>query len=312
MNKPFITYTAQIEKLKNDKNLIISDLDFAVESLQNISYYALIGGYKQPFIDIHTRKYINNARFEDIVALYEFDEELRGIFFKYLCRVERRIRSSISYHFCEKHGERQEEYLKPVNYNTLPKYKKGVEKLIHMLDVMAKQNKDHEYIVYQRNKYHNIPLWVMMNTLTFGQISKMFEFLPQNMQGTICRDFTNVKKNEMIKYLKVLTLYRNVCAHNERLFSYRTFIDIPDTILHEKLDILKNGSKFIYGKNDLFSVVIAFLYLLPKSDFQQFKVQMVRLLTRYEKKSSCLTINHLLEYMGFPQNWKDITKFRKI
>lgn len=312
MNKPFITYTAQIEKLKNDKNLIISDLDFAAESLQNISYYALIGGYKQPFIDIHTRKYINNACFEDIVALYEFDEELRGIFFKYLCRVERRLRSSISYHFCEKHGECQDAYLNEGNYNMLPKYKKGIEKLIHMLDVMAKQNKDHEYIVYQRNKYHNVPLWAMMNTLTFGQISKMFEFLPQNIQGTICRDFTNVKKNEMIKYLKVLTLYRNVCAHNERLFSYRTFIDIPDTILHEKLDILKNGSKFIYGKNDLFSVVIAFRYLLPKSDFQQFKAYLVRLFTRYEKKSGCLTINHLLEYMGFPLNWKDITKFRKI
>ena len=36
-----------------------------------------------------------------------------------------------------------------------------------------------------------------MNTLTFGQISKMFEFLPQNMQGTICQDFGNVKKNEI-------------------------------------------------------------------------------------------------------------------
>ena len=312
MSKPFITYTAQIEKLKNDKKLNISNIDFAVESLQNISYYALIGGYKQQFIDIHTRKYIDNARFEDIVALYEFDEELRGIFFKYLCRVERRLRSSISYHFCEKHGERQETYLNPRNYSTLPKYKKGVEKLIQMLDVMAKQNKDHEYIVYQRNKYNNIPLWVMMNTLTFGQISKMFEFLPQNMQGTICRDFTNVKKNEMIKYLKVLTLYRNVCAHNERLFLYRTFIDIPDTILHKKLDILKNGSKYIYGKNDLFSVVIAFRYLLPKSDFQRFKNQMVRLFKRYEKNCSCLTINHLLKYMGFPQNWKEITKYRKI
>ena len=33
----------------------------------------------------------------------------------------------------------------------------------------------------------------LMNTLTFGQISKMFEFLPQNMQGAICQDFGNVK-----------------------------------------------------------------------------------------------------------------------
>lgn len=261
-DKAVFDYTAQFDKLKTEKNLIITDTDFAVESLQNISYYALIGGYKHPFIDIHTRKYINDACFEDIVALYEFDEELRGIFFKYLCRVERKMRSSISYHFCKKHGERQEEYLNSNNYSNISKNKNGITKLIKMLDMMANKNRDHEYLVYQRNKYHNIPLWVIMNTLTFGQISKMFEFLPQNMQGTICQDFGNVKKNEMIKYLKVLTLYRNVCAHNERLFSYHTYIDIPDTLLHKKLGISKNGSKYIYGKNDLFSVVIAFRYLL--------------------------------------------------
>ena len=66
---------------------------------------------------------------------------------------------------------------------------------------------DHEYLVYQRNKYHNIPLWVIMNTLTFGQISKMFDFLPQKMQGAICQDFGNIKKNEKIKYLNVLTRF---------------------------------------------------------------------------------------------------------
>lgn len=312
MSKPFITYTAQIEKLKSEKNLIITDSDFAVEALRNISYYALIGGYKHPFIDIHTRKYINEARFEDIVALYKFDEELRGLFFKNLCRVERRIRSSISYHFCKKHGEHQEEYLNPNNYNNLSKNKNGIAKLIKMLDIMAKQNRDHEYLVYQRNKYHNIPLWVIMNTLTFGQISKMFEFLPQNIQGTVCQDFGNVKKNEMIKYLKVLTLYRNVCAHNERLFSYRTYIDIPDTLLHKKMNISKNGSKYIYGKNDLFSIVIAFRYLLSKTDFIQFKKQLLHIFSKYEKLNSNLKLNVLFEYMGFPTNWQEITKFNKI
>ena len=34
MSKPFITYTAQVEKLKNEKDLVITDDDFAVESLQ--------------------------------------------------------------------------------------------------------------------------------------------------------------------------------------------------------------------------------------------------------------------------------------
>lgn len=312
MSKPFITYIAQVEKLKNEKNLIITDSDFAVESLQNISYYALIDGYKHPFIDIHTRKYNKGACFEDIVALYEFDEELRGLFFKYLCRVERKMRSSISYHFCKEHGEHQEEYLNPNNYGKIPKNKIGITKLIKMLGMMAKQNKDHEYLVYQRNKYHNVPLWVIVNTLTFGQISKMFEFLPQNIQGMICQDFRNVKKNEMIKYLKVLTLYRNVCAHNERLFSYHTYIDIPDTLLHKKLGISKNGSKYKCGKNDLFSVVIVFRYLLPKTDFLLFKKQLLHIFNRYEKQNSNLKLDALFEYMGFPSSWKELTKFRKI
>ena len=305
MRKPFITYSSQIEKLKCEKNLIINNVAFAEESLRNIGYYALIGGYKHPFIDAYTRKYVRNSSFEDIIALYELDEEMRGIFFKYLCRVERKIRSSISYNFCMLHGEGQEKYLDYNNYDNFSKNKDGIFRLIKTLNGMACENKDHKYLVYQRNKYHNVPLWAVLNALTFGQTSKMFEYLPQKMQGTICRDFGNVKKNEMIKYLRVLTLYRNVCAHNERLFSYRTLI-------HKKLGISKKGSKYACGKNDLFGVVIAFCYLLPKKDFLQFKKHLVRIFDAYNKYDTNLKLEHLFEYMGFPMNWQNITMFSKI
>lgn len=312
MNKPFNTYTAQVEKLTNEKHLIVTDTNFATTSLKNISYFGLIGGYKHPFIDVQTHKYINNTTFEDIVALYEFDEELRGLFFKYLCHIEIKLRSSISYYFCQKHGERQEEYLNPNNYSTAPKSKRGVIKLIKILDNVANKNKDHKYLVYQRNKYHNVPLWVILNALTFGQISKIFEFLPQKMQGLICQDFGNIKKNDMIKYLKVLTLYRNVCAHNERLFSHHTYSSIPDTLIHKKLNIPKHHSKYICGKNDLFCVVITFRHLLPRADFLVFKKHLMHIFNQYEKKNSNLKLDKLYEYMGFPSNWKHITKFRKI
>lgn len=235
MSKPFITYEEQVKKLVSEKNLIIKDWDYAIDSLKNFSYYALIGGYKHPFIDIHTRKYINNTCFEDIVRLYEFDEELRVIFFKYICHIERKMRSAISYYFCQKHGECQDEYLSDANYSSLPKHQKGIKKLIKMLDIIVNKNKDHQYLVYQRNKYHNVPLWVVMNTLTFGQISKMFEFLPQNMQG-----------------------------------------------------------------------------LLSRADFVEFKRKLLNVLEHYEKQSLNLELSVLLEYMGFPKNWKDIMRFRKI
>ena len=92
------TYTTQIEKLKNKKNVTITNTPFCINIPKNISYYGLIDGYaKHPFIDIHTRKYVNNTCFENIVALYELDEDLRELFFKYLCCIERKLRSSISF-----------------------------------------------------------------------------------------------------------------------------------------------------------------------------------------------------------------------
>ena len=59
MNKSFITYTAQVEKLTNEKHLIVTDTNFAITSLKNISYFGLIGGYKHPFIDVQTHKLLN-------------------------------------------------------------------------------------------------------------------------------------------------------------------------------------------------------------------------------------------------------------
>ena len=310
--KPFLNYEEQINNLIEQKGMIVNDHKFAVSKLEDISYFALIDGYKNLFYNPMTRRYKPGTTFEDIVALYEFDEKLRALVFKYLCHFEQKMRSLISYYFCDTYSEKQEDYLDITHYNDTQNNKQSILRLIAILEREAKKNSDHIYVVYQRKKYGNVPLWVIINTLTFGQISKMFEFLPQNMQGAICQDFGNVKKNEMIKYLKVLTLYRNVCAHNERLFSYHTYIDIPDTLLHKKLGISKNGSKYIYGKNDLFSVVITFRYLLPKTDFLLFKKQLLHIFDRYEKQNSNLKLNDLFEYMGFPSNWKEITKFRKI
>ena len=309
MSKPFLSYTDQLHKLEFDKGLIVSNKVAAENALKNLSYYALIGVYKHPFIDIHTRKYVGNTTFEDIVALQQFDEELRELFFKYLCRVEQKMRSLISYHFTMQYGESQTAYLTEANYNNIKKYHRGIQKLINMLSNMANVNTDHPYLVYQRNKYQNIPLWVLVNTLTFGQISKMFTFLPQKMQGDICKNFEKLKKDEMIQLLKVLTLFRNVCAHNERLFSFHTYLTIPDMNLHQKLNISKTGTTYNKGKEDLFAVVIGLRYLLDRDEFAAFKKKLIAIIIGYGKKSNRLKEKELLELMGFPVDWKNISRY---
>lgn len=162
MAKPFLTYDEQIEKLINEKKLIINDSESAKEVLKNIGYFSLIGGYKIPFIDPMTRIYQNGASFNDILALYHFDLSLRELIFKYLCEIECRMRQLISYHFCSVHGEQQSEYLDPHNYNPSLKKKNDINRLINILDYQANKNQDHTYVVHQRKVYHNVPLWVLI------------------------------------------------------------------------------------------------------------------------------------------------------
>jgi abortive infection bacteriophage resistance protein len=310
VTKPFLTYEQQIEKLKNEKHLIIKDEVFAAEKLKELGYFTLIGGYKEPFRNKMTRVYVNDTTFEDVYTLYQFDNELRELIFKYLCQIEKKMRSLLSYAFCEQHGEMQRAYLDSDNYNYSKKNQRGVNKLIQILDRLANQNTDYAYLVYQRRVYKNVPLWVLTNAMTFGQLSKMYSFLPSKIQGRISQNFTHVNERELEQYMKVLVLYRNVCAHNERLFSHKVYSEIPNTILHQKLHIPQNGTQYVLGKKDLFAIVIAFRYLVPKDDFISFKRELVRKIETYVNKSQRISETQLLASMGFPENWKTITRYK--
>ena len=113
-----------------------------------------------------------------------------------------------------------------------------------------------------------------------------------------------------MQYLKALTHFRNICAHNERLFSFRCRLDIPDTILHKKMKLPKTGEHYNCGKNDLFAVVIAFRYLLSVEEFVEFKRELNRMINRFLRKVKSVRKENLLQAMGFPDNWNNIARFK--
>lgn len=310
--KPFTTYSQQIINLSQNKGLKINDTQRAEQLLEKCSYYALIDGYKDLFYNPMTRKYISGTSFEDIYALYIFDEKLRSIFFKYLCNVEQRIRSLLSYAFCDTYSNNQSDYLNPNNYNNTPKFSTGISKLIKVLSSEAITNTENAYVVYQRNTYGNVPLWVITKTLTMGQLSKMYSFLPTTIQAKISTHFPSVSEKNLSQMMKVITVYRNLCAHNERLFCHKCRYEIPDTKLHDKLKIPKTGNHYNLGKSDLFSVVIVFKYLLSSEDFKEFKKEISSAISIFQKQSPNTQMNDLLNKMGFPNNWKSINRYTKI
>lgn len=56
MTKPFLSFEDQINKLQNEKGLIINDHLYAEKMLREIGYFGLIGGYKTPFKNPTTKK----------------------------------------------------------------------------------------------------------------------------------------------------------------------------------------------------------------------------------------------------------------
>ena len=185
MPKPFLSFEAQIHYLETDKNLRIPDHEYAKTMLKRIGYFSLIGGYKIPFKNPTTQKYQDGTRFEDIVALYHFDENLRELFLKYILKIERHIRALLSYHFTEKYGEQQSEYLNPANYAMSHKNADGINRLVSALGKLANHNSDYPYINHQRQAYGNVPLWVLFNGVTFGSLSKFYGFTTQDIQSKV-------------------------------------------------------------------------------------------------------------------------------
>lgn len=235
MAKPFRSYEDLLNFLQNDKNLIIEDFDEARHILSKTSYFPLISGYKDTFKNPTTGKYIDGTTFHDIYRLYQFDNELRSIFLKYILIAEHSIKSSLAYHFSATYGE--------------------------------DQNDEYAYINHYKSKHHNVPLWIMIQVLTLGQISHMFDYLKASVPIKVCNEFYQIGRKDMHSFLSIMTKHRNVCAHGDRFFNYRTKDSITDVAIHEKLHIPRINGRYQMGKNDIFSEVIILKYLLDKEDF---------------------------------------------
>ena len=108
-------------------------------------------------------------------------------------------------------------------------------------------------------------------SFTFGQVSKMFQYITNDVQYKISQKFEHITERELHQFITVLARCRNVCAHGERLFSFRIHETIPNTLLHKKLQISQKNGNYLYGKQDLFAVVIALRYLIGAEDFKVFK-----------------------------------------
>lgn len=235
--KPFKTIDEQIDILRS-RGMIVDDS--ARDILLAENYYCVINGYKEMFIDdaasqfAADERYISGTRFDDVYALFLFDRALREKTFHYLIRAEAIVKTVSVYTFCEEHPE-PDSFLIRDNYTRREDYMPGRHLLgkdlsyfLDLLDQRAyRQEKCRDSIAYYREKHGSVPLWVLSNDLTFGNVSYFFNLLPRKMQNRICKRIVALRGSDdglqltpkaMRLALRTLVEFRNKCAHDERLF----------------------------------------------------------------------------------------------
>lgn len=314
--KEFKSYQEQISLLKS-RGLVINDEDFALKKLKEENYYNIINGYKTLFIAKGTKDdFITGTTFEEVYELYDFDRILRNILFKQILKVENILRSLVSYNFSEKYGN--DNYLKLDNFETLKgsgctqtKYQVRVEQIQTLIanlqnDIsraISKKNYINHYIL----NYGFVPLWVLVNAITLGRLSQFYSLMKQSIRVKVSQ-YWNIKEEDLNQYIKTLAFYRNLCAHDERVYNSVCNQDIPDTKIHQSLSIPLNNGRYENGKNDLFSLIIVLKILLPTEDFNNMCNKIEGRMQRLIQKLEHINSSEVFDMMGFPINWKQIKK----
>ena len=305
MDKQFRTISEQLDILKS-KGLIIEDEDKAHDILLRENYF-FINGYRVLLMNSYTdRNFIVGATFRELYAIFLFDRYIRNILFKNLMIVENQLKSVISYQLSKKYGYRDKDYLNPKNFTNDKQKNRRVKDIIDKMKRQIRINGSHHMAtVHYINNYGYIPLWVLVKVLSFGIVCELFSILKPEDQVDVA-DVFNVTTDYLQNFLPILSNYRNLCAHEDVVYEHRTEKPIINTPYHSKLNIPMMDDEYIYGKNDVCSVLIIMKYLLREDDFRMMMREVEYEISALDGVVNSIPIEKILDRMGIPANYMDL------
>ena len=303
--KVFRTLEEQIEIFKN-KGLKINDIEKTKEILLRENYF-FINGYRHIFMKSPKEKYfLPGTTFEEVYAFFTFDRSIRNIFFKNMLVVENNLKSIFSYQLSKQYGIREKDYLRPTNFT------KDVAKARQVADVLHKMKRQirinasqHSATMHYISNYGYVPLWILVKVLSFGIIGELYSILKTEDQQSIAA-FYNLDIDNFSIFLPLLSNFRNLCAHEDILFDHRNQRSIIDNKYHLALNIPMMDDEYIYGKNDLFALVIILKYMLRDEEFRHLVYEIDYEIALLDGKVSTIPVEKILNRIGFPNNWRDI------
>lgn len=316
--KDFKTFNQQLTILRN-RGMIVPTDGNPKRFLEQENYYNVINGYKDLFLckDSHgnaivPETYLPNTHFNELKALFLFDRELRFLFLKYLLIFENSFKTILAYEFSQKYPKANA-YLEISNYRD--DNPRGVLNQISVLTNTIRDNVDKKgAIKHYIEDYGSVPLWVLVNYLTIGNLSYLYSALKDSEKNAIAKYYSNkyqkqynpinvlrISSKDMESALKIFNLVRNQCAHDERLFNSD----------YKNIRVSNIANYFRITKYDNSRIIVAILYfkaVLNKSYYKKFHLELNAIFDKYKEEFKTVSFNDILDIMGIDLNELDKLK----
>jgi len=284
--KPALPIADQIILLKN-KNMLIPDEAKAKHCLAHIGFYHL-SAYWFPY-KTGTGYFQSNTDFNEIIALYEFDRELKLLIMAAAERIEISVRESFVRAISLKYGAHG--YLDWRIYKTASPLAKIITNMGRELS-----RPNNLFTQHYKDNYSNPflpPLWINAELLSFGALSKLIADLDAPSDRNALAKNYAIDETLLIPALHHLVHIRNICAHHGRLWNQ----SLTRRLLLPKHGLLKQALNHSI-RNKIYNTLCCIAYFM----------QIIAPHDKWKGRIKTLFLHHDAAYappqsMGFPADW---------
>lgn len=287
-----------------DAGLKVPYLNEAEGALRSIGYYRL-RGYSYQWYDNATKQYKSGVTFSDILYLYLFDVELSQTILSFLSKIEVALRTRLTEALLQS-GKDALILMDPSQFKSKKLFWQNLSSIASEIS-----RSNDVFIQHHYDKHGGVmPIWATVEVLSFGTLSKIIKNLQTGKGSAFASLAENYKyvtskgkiakpsKECLTSWVHICSIYRNICAHNGRL--YNRAINITPEII--AIDKTVPTPKY----SGVYELLLAMKYLSPNAAmWNRFIGELKWTFKRYDGKFS-------IQGMNFPPDWEEHLKEIKI
>lgn len=210
--------------------------------------------------DNSSKKYVPGTKFEDILNLYKFDQQLSSLIFSMISKIEVALRVRLVDALLLIHND-------PLILHDSSIFKQKQLYWKNMSAIASQIARSNDVFIKHNFDKHDgeVPVWAVVEVLSFGTLSKIiknlktgigssYSILASNYQYKSQKgNSVNPSQKMLTSWIQGVSVLRNICAHNSRIYN-RTINTTPEILSADKITPKPTH-------NGLYQILLAMKYL---------------------------------------------------